>query len=341
VQSNRSSALAIAALGCWAMLGGSGGLLLSVPARGEPAAVISNRPARIGLLLYNSRPQYPSEEHPFFIGLRDIGLVDGRNVTVLVREAEGHVERLPQLGAELVAAKPDIIVTAGPQPIRAMKDATSSIPIVMAIVSDPVTYGFAASLAHPGGNLTGMSMVNTELSSKRLQLLKEATPGISRVAVLTDPTMGPQGLPETESAARALGLELQILTVTAGQINHGFGEAERGRAEALLVMPTPFYNLPEVRSRIGEVAVRYRLPSMCEEISYVRDGCLLSYGPDFAAMWRHSATYVDKILRGGSPGDLPIEQPTRFNLFVNLNTAKALGLRIPQTLLIRVDEVVQ
>ena len=341
MRSNRRSVLAIAALGFWATLGGSAGLLLPNPVRGQPGAAISNRPARIGLLLYNSRQQDPSEEHPFFIGLRDIGLVDGRNVTVLVREAEGHVERLPLLAAELVAAKPDIIVTAGPQPIQAVKDATSSIPVIMAIVSDPVTYGFAASLSHPGGNLTGMSMVNTELSSKRLQLLKEATPGISRVAVLTDPTMGPQGLPETESAARALGLELQILTITASQIDHGFGEAERGRAEALLVMPTPFYNLPEVRSRIGELTLRYRLPSMCEEISYVRDGCLLSYGPDFAEMWRHSATYVDKILRGGSPGDLPIEQPTRFSLFVNLSTAKALGLRIPQTLLTRADEVIE
>ena len=207
MRSNRRSVLAIAALGFWATLGGSAGLLLPNPVWGQPGAVISNRSARIGLLLYNSRPQYTSEEHPFFIGLRDIGLVDGRNVTVLVREAEGHVERLPQLAAELVAAKPDIIVTAGPQPIQAVKDATSSIPIVMAIVSDPVTYGFAASLPHPGGNLTGMSMVNTELSSKRLQLLKEATPGISRVAVLTDPALAVTESAKSPTASKDLRRE--------------------------------------------------------------------------------------------------------------------------------------
>jgi putative tryptophan/tyrosine transport system substrate-binding protein len=315
--------------------------LVSNPVCGQSAAGMRGRQARIGLLLYGSVRQYGSEEHPFFTGLREMGLVEGENVTVLVREAEGHTERLPRLAAELTAAKPDVIVTAGPQPIQAVKDATSSIPIVMAIVSDPVTYGFAASVAHPGRNLTGMSIMNTELSSKRLELLKDAAPGMARVAVFTDPTMGPQGLPETEAAARALGLELQIFAITASQIDNGFAEAERGRVEALLVMPTPFYNLSEVRTRIGELAMRNRLPSMCEEISYVRDGCLLSYGPDFGAMWRHSAAYVDKILKGASPGDLPIEQPTEFNLFVNLKTAKALGLTLPQSILVRTDEVIE
>jgi putative ABC transport system substrate-binding protein len=332
---SRRSGLAFAALGFWA---GFGCFAL---VWGQSAAAPGDRPVRIGLLLYGSLQQYGPEEHPFFTGLRDVGLSPGRNVTIVVREAEGHVEQLRQLAAELIAANPDIIVTAGPQPIQAVKDATSSIPIVMAIVSDPVTYGFAATLAHPGGKLTGMSMVNTELSSKRLELLKEAAPGRSRVAVFTDPTMGPQGLSETEAAAPFLGLKLQIISVTASHIDDGFAETERGRAEALLVMPTPFYNLPEVRSRVGELALRQRLPSMCEEVSYVRAGCLLSYGPDFGQMWRRSAAYVDKILRGASPGDLPIEQPTKFNLFVNLGIAKALGLEIPPSILARADEVIE
>jgi putative ABC transport system substrate-binding protein len=331
--------LAALVLGLLAALGSLG----AGPATEPPASAmpIRERPARIGLLLYGSLKLFSPGMHPFLAGLREVGLIDGKNATLIVREANGHTERLPQLAAELIAARPDIIVTAGPQPIQAVKTATSKIPIVMAIVSDPVTYGFVQSLPHPGGNLIGMSMVNTELSSKRLELLKDAAPGITRVAVFTDPTMGPQGLPETAAAAHALGLELQILTVTAAQIDTGFAEAKRGRAQALLVMPTPFYNLPEVRQRIGKLALQYRLPTMCEEVSYVRDGCLLSYGPDFAAMWRRSAVFVDKILKGTKPADLPVEQPTKFDLFVNAVTAKALGLTIPPLILARADEVIE
>jgi putative tryptophan/tyrosine transport system substrate-binding protein len=308
---------------------------------GSVLAAGPGKPPRIAILLYNSLQQHPGPEHPVLLGLRDVSLVDGTTATILVREADGHPERLPQLAAELVAERPDVIITAGPQPIAAVKNATNSIPIVMAIVSDPVTYGFVDGLAHPGGNLTGLSMVNTELSSKRLELLKEAAPAITRVAVFTDPTMGPQGLTETAGAARLLGLELQVLPLTAGEIERGFVEAQRAQAQALLVMPTPFYNLPDVRRRLGAMAIGHRLPSICEEISYVRDGCLLSYGPDFPAMWRRSAAYVDKILKGAKPADLPVEQPTQFNFFVNLNTAKALGLTIPQSILTRADEVIE
>jgi ABC-type uncharacterized transport system substrate-binding protein len=298
----------------------------------------------IGLLLYGSLSTARNQvegEHPFFVGLREVGLVDGKNAAVIVRKANGHVDRLPPLAAELVAAKPDVIVTAGPQPIQAVKDATKTIPIVMAIVSDPVTYGFVTSLAHPGGNLTGLSMVNTELSSKRVELLKEAAPGITRVAVFTDPTMGSQGLPETKAAAHALGLELQVISIAGAELERGFAAAEQGRAQALLVMPTPFYNLPAVRQRIGQLALQHRLPSMCEEISFVRDGCLLSYGPDFAAMWRRSAVFVDKILKGAKPADLPVEQPTKFDLFINGKTADALGLTIPPMLRTLADEVIE
>ena len=298
-------------------------------------------PARIGILLYGSLQQHPGPEHPVLLGLRDVGLVDGKTATILVREAEGRPERLPQLVAELVAQNPDIIVTAGPQPIAAVKNATATIPIVMAIVSDPVTYGFVDSLAHPGGNLTGLSMVNTELSSKRLELLKEMAPEISRVAVFTDPSMGPQGLPETAAAARLLGLELQVLPLASGEMELGFAQAERGRAQALLIMPTPFYNLPEVRRQLGALAIQHRLPSMCEELAYVHDGCLLSYGPDFAAMWRRSAVYVDKILKGARAAALPVEQPTKFSFFVNLKTAKAIGIDVSAAILVRADEVIE
>jgi putative ABC transport system substrate-binding protein len=244
----------------------------------------------IGVLLYGTK--LPNQEHPLIAGLRDVGLLDGRTASILVREAEGRTERLPQLASELVAAKPDVIVTAGPQPIKAVKDATSTIPIVMAIVSDPMTYGFVQSLPHPGGNLTGLSMV-------------------------------------------------QVLPLTAAEIEQGFAEAKRGQAQALLVMPTPFYNLPEVRQKLGTFAVQYGLPSMCEEISYVRDGSLMSYGPDFSAMWGRSAVYVDKILKGAKPSELPVQQPTKFELFINLKTAKALGLSVPQSLLARADEVIE
>jgi len=316
-------------------------LLLSAAATVPPLAARAEQKAMpvIGVLLYGTK--WSDQEHPLLLGLRELGLIDGKTVTILVREAEGQVDRLPRLAAELVAAKPNIIVTAGPQPIRAVKEVTTTIPIVMAIVSDPVTYGFVASLARPAGNLTGLSMVNTELSSKRIELLREVQPGISRLAVFTDPSMGPQGLDETAVAARALGLDLQFLPLSAAEIDHGFAEAKRGQAQALLVMPTPFYNLPEVRRRLGGLALQHGLPSMCEEISYVRDGCLASYGPDFSSMWRRSAMYVDKILKGANPRDLPVEQPTKFELFVNLKTAKALGISIPQSILIRAAEVIE
>jgi ABC-type uncharacterized transport system substrate-binding protein len=289
----------------------------------------------IGVLLYN-----PGREEALVLGLRDVGLIDSETATLVVRRADGHAERLPRLAAELAAAKPDVLVTAGPQPIAALKAAAPMTPIVMAIEGDPVRDGFVRSVAHPGGNITGLSMLNTELSGKRVELLREIAPSISRVAVFHDPTQ-PQGLPETATAAGALGLDLQVLALTPDKIASGFAEAQRGDAQALLVLPTPFYNLPAVRQQLGTLALRGRLPSMCEEASYVRDGCLVSYGPDFAAMWRRSAVYVRKILDGAKPADLPVEQPTKFELAINLKTAKALGLTVPQLLLAQADEVIE
>ena len=315
--------------------------IVMVNGSGLTAASGREEPPRIAILLYNSLLQQGGPEDPVILGLRDVGLVDGKTATILVREAEGNPDRLSQLAAELVAQKPDVIITAGPQPIAAVKNATTTIPIVMAIVSDPVTYGFVDSLSQPGGNLTGLSIMNTELSSKRLELLKEMAPRIRHVAVFTDPTMGPQGLSETAGAARLLGLELQVLSLNADEIKRGFIEAEQGQADALLVMPTPFYNIPDVRQRLGAQSIEHRWPSICEEISYVLDGCLSSYGPDFPAMWRRSAVFVDKILKGAKPADIPVEQPTQFNFFVNKRTAEAIELPIPQSILVRANEIIE
>lgn len=299
--------------------------------------VRAEQPSRpvVGALLYNA-----GREQALVLGLRDVGLVDGVSAMIVVREAGGKAERLRQLAAELVAAKPGVLVTAGPQPISALKAAAPTIPIVMAIDGDPVKDGFVQSLAHPGGNMTGLSMLNTELSGKRIELLREIAPGISRVAVFSDPTQQ-QGLPETVAAAHALGIELMVQSLTADRIESGFAEAQRNNAQALLVMPTPFYNLPAIRQQLGALALRGRLPSMCEEASYVRDGCLMSYGPDFNAMWRRSAVYVRKILDGANPADLPVEQPTKFELAINLKTAKALGLTVPPLLLAQADEAIE
>jgi putative ABC transport system substrate-binding protein len=319
-------------------------LVLGVPgwnfAWGQAAVPGRDRPARIGILLSNAHIFAPAE-HPVFVGLREVGWLDGQNATLILRDAEGQSGRLPELAADLVAAKPDVIITAGPQAVQAVKNATTTIPVVFAIISDPVTYGVVASLAHPGGNLTGLSMVNTVLSSKRLELLREVAPGIARVAVFTDPTMGPQGLPETRAAAASLGLDLQVLNTTPTELERAFADAQQGRAQALLIMPTPFFNVREIRQQLAERSLRQKLPSMCEEVAYVHDGCLLSYGPDFVEMWRRSAAYVDKILKGAKPADLPIEQPTKYSLFVNLKTANALGLIIPPAILARAEEVIE
>ena len=240
-----------------------------------------DRPARIGVLFYSSRVNGPAE-HPLFVGLREVGLLDGRNATLIIRDAEGQPERLPQLAAELVAAGPDVIITAGPQAVQAAKAATTTIPIVFAIISDPISYGVVASLAHPGGNLTGLSMVNTLLTSKRLELLKETAPWIARVAVFTDPTMGKQGLPETTIAAHALGLDLRIRNTPPTEFDRAFAEALSDDAQALLIMPSPFFNIHELRQHMAEQALRQKLPSMCEEVSYVRAALsVVRRDPDF------------------------------------------------------------
>ena len=277
----------------------------------------------------------------FRVGLRELGYIEGQSIVIESRFADGKQERVQGLVNDLLALAPDVVVAAGPQPLRAFKQATVSVPIVMAIISDPVEEGLVASLAHPGGNLTGLAFQNQELTTKRLELLKEAIPKVSRIAVLWDSTFGvTSGYKQAETAARALQLRLQLLAIRgSADLESAFNSATTGRAEALLVLASPF--LYSNRQTVVESAARRHLPATYEAKTFVEIGGLMSYGPSFPDMYRRAATYVDKILKGAKPADLPVEQPTKFELVINLKTAKALGLTIPQSLLVRADRVIQ
>jgi putative ABC transport system substrate-binding protein len=273
-------------------------------------------------------------------GLRDLGYIEGQNITIEYRLAAGDFSRLPAMAGELVRLPVDIIVIDGGTKVAQIaKDATSTIPIVGPLGPDAVAAGLAASLAHPGGNVTGHSGFGVELSGKRLQLLKEALPAISRVAALRTPT-NPFNNRATEEAARTLGMQLRSIEVaTPDEIPAGFEAAAAGGAEALVVLPGPmFWNQ---RARIVALAAKYRMPAIYPEREYADDGGFLFYGQSMSDVFRRQATYVDKILKGAKPGDLPIERPTRFELVINLKTAKALGLTVPQSLLARADEVIE
>ncbi len=277
----------------------------------------------------------------FRVGLRERGYVEGQNIVIEPRFADGRPERVEGLVRDLLALAPDVVVAAGRQALSAFKRATESVPIVMAIISDPVEEGLVASLAHPGGNLTGLAFQNHDLTTKRLELLKEAVPRVSRVAVLWDSSSGINiGYKEAETAARALQLRLQLLAVRgAVDLEAAFRSATVGRADALLVLASPFLNAN--REAVVEWAVRQRIPATYEARTFVDVGGLMSYGPSFPDMYRRAATYVDKILKGAKPAELPVEQATEFELVVNLKTAKALGLAIPQSILLRADEVIR
>ncbi len=277
----------------------------------------------------------------FRLGLRELGYVEGQSIVIESRFADGKQERLHGLVRELLALAPDVVVAAGPQALRAFKQATVSVPIVMAIIADPVENGLVASLAHPGGNLTGLAFQNDALTTKRLELLKETVPKVSHVAVLWDSTFGViSSYEQAERAARALHLRLQLLTVRGpADLETALNSATTGRAQALLVLASPFLNAN--RRTVVELAARRRFPATYEAKTFVEIGGLMSYGPSFPDMYRRAATYVDKILKGAKPADLPVEQPTKFEFVINLKTAKALGLTIPQSLLLQADEVIQ
>jgi putative tryptophan/tyrosine transport system substrate-binding protein len=295
---------------------------------------------RIGILSPAEQSSAKTFE-AFRKGLRDLGYVDGRNIVIEYRLAAGDYARLGTMAAELVRLPVDIIVTDSQRAAQIARETTRTIPIVMATAGvDPVGAGLAASLAHPGGNATGFSGFGAELSGKRLQLLKEAFPPISRVAVLRQPTSPLVLLQTTEKAARDLGLQLSpIVVVIPGEIPAGFEAAVEASAEALVVLPDAmFWN---ERARIVTLAAKYRIPAIYPEREYVDDGGLLSYGPSVLENFRLAAGYVDKILKGAKPGDLPIQLPTRFELVVNLKTAKALDVTIPPAILNLADEVIE
>ena len=278
----------------------------------------------------------------FLQGLRELGYVDGKTIAIEFRFAEGKPERLPALAAELVRLKVDVIVATAQAATEAVKQATGTIPIVFAVVGDPVAVGLVASLARPGGNITGLASVAPDVVGKQLQLLKEVAPKISQVAILQNPNNPghPVVLRQAEAAARALGMQLHLLQArTPAEIDAAFAAMRSQRVGGVLVGRDAL--VLTQRTQIAALAAKNRLPAIYGFRENAETGGLMAYGANVSAMYRRAATYVDKILKGAKPADLPVEQPTKFELVINLKTAKALGLTIPQSLLQRADEVIQ
>ena len=298
---------------------------------------------RIGYLSPTSPSVSPTRIEAFRQGLRELGYVEGKNIVIEYRYAEGKFDRLAALAAELVRLKVDLIVTTGPTVTRAAKEATTTVPIVMATDTDPVGNGFVASLARPGGNITGLSALAPELSGKQLELLKEILPRLSRVAVFgTSNNPGnAQMLKEVKLAAGAFGVKLQYLEVRGPKdIETAFRAGSKERAEAVLYLVAGLVDAGH-RTEITELALKSRLPAIYQSRRYVEDGGLMSYGVNIADLDRRAATYVDKILKGRTPADLPVEQPTKFELMINLKAAKQIGLTIPPNVLARADKVIK
>ena len=299
---------------------------------------------RIGYLAGGSSETSRYTIEAFRQGLRELGWVEGQNIVIDYRFAEGRFDRLPDLAAELVRLKADIIVAAPSPPAAAAKNATGTIPIVMiGAGADPVGQGLVASLSRPGGNVTGLTYgVGPEIFGKQLALLKETVPKVRRVAVLWNPavpTLGP-AIEEVKAAARSLGVQLQVLEARGpNDFDSAFAAMARERAGALLVITDSMFSTHRIR--LADLAIKSRLPSVFTNRQPVDAGGLMSYGPSFSDLWRRAAGYVDKILKGAKPADLPVEQPTKFEFVINLKTAKALGLTIPPSLLGRADEVIQ
>jgi putative ABC transport system substrate-binding protein len=298
---------------------------------------------RIGFLTGPSLSGQWARADAFRQGLRDLGYVEGKNIVIEWRSAEGNLDRMPTLAAELAQLKVDVIVTAGSRATRSAKAVTGTIPIVMEQVGDPVANRFVASLARPGGNITGLSTLAPELSGKRLELLKEIIPKLSRVAIVgtsTSPSNA-QVFKEIEIAAGAFGVTLQYLDVlTAKDIESAFRAASNGRADAVLEMVSGFIRDGQ-RKKIAALAIKSRLPVMHETREHVEAGGLMSYGVSLPDLARRAAAYVDKILKGAKPADLPIEQPTKFEFIINLKAAKQIGLTIPPNVLARADRVIR
>jgi putative tryptophan/tyrosine transport system substrate-binding protein len=313
-------------------------LTLSLPAQAQQP---KNVP-RIGVLVGGSASSDSARIDALRQGLHELGYVEGKNIVIEYRYAEAKVDRLSGFAAELVRTKVDLIVTAGPAATGAAKEATNTIPVVMAQVNDPIGAGFVANLARPGGNITGLSVMAPELSGKQLEILKEIVPRLSRVAVLGTSTQpgNTQTLKGTEIAARALGVQLQYQEIGgAKDIETAFRDARKGHVDGLLLLSSPVLFIH--RAKIVELATKSRLPAIYYQIEYVEDGGLMTYSANVVDLWRRTAAYVDKILKGAKPADLPVEQPKKFEFVVNLKAAKQIGLTIPPNVLARADKVIK
>jgi putative ABC transport system substrate-binding protein len=298
--------------------------------------------SRIGFLATVSPATISDRVDAFRQGLRELGYVEGKNIMIEWRYAEGKADQLPGLATELVRLTVDLIVSAAPIPTRSAKQATSTIPIVMAFDDDPVGSGFVASLARPGGNITGLSTLSPEISGKQLELLKEIAPKLSRVGVLGDVTRPgvPQALREINLAAGTFGMRVQYLDVpTSNDIETVFRAASRERAEAVLVLVGPV--LMSHRTQVTDLAAKNRIPAIYERAEFTDAGGLMFYGASISDMFHRAATYVDKILKGTTPAELPVEQPKKFELIINLKAAKQIGLIIPPNVLARADRVIR
>jgi putative ABC transport system substrate-binding protein len=291
---------------------------------------------RVGILSQSNRTIFD----PFLRGMRELGYVEGKNLAIDWRYAENKLERIPAMAVELVALKPDAIVSAANDGPMALQRATNTIPIIMTSPSDPVASGLVKSLARPGGNITGNSGI--DLSAKRLQLLLELVPNASPVGFFlrSGNPVNRAYIDGLNAAAKAAGISILPLEMrNLQEIENAFAAMVRQKARAMIVSPDPLFSSNNIK--LAEFAVKYRLPYMAAERQYVEAGAMISYGANYAAMFHHAASYVDKIFRGAKPADLPVEQPTKFEMSINLKTAKALGLKVPQSLLARADEVIQ
>jgi putative ABC transport system substrate-binding protein len=321
------------------------GIFLFLSGLFYPVKAQTQQPPKVARIGWLGDSAGTAPHQAFLRGLHELGYVEGRNIVIEYRYAEGRLERLPALAAELVALKVDVIVGSGVSAALAAKQATATLPIVFPVAGDPVTDGLVASLAYPGGNATGLSAVGPDLAGKSLELLKQAVPALSRVAVLWQPGFLGERMEralrkETEAAGRALGVRVQFVEARRpADLDGAFSQMNRERPGALTVWGGSVF-LAE-RKRLVGLAAKTRLPALYVWREFVDAGGLISYGPDLADLYRRAATYVDKILKGTRPGDLPVEQPTKFELVINLKAATALGLTIPPSMLARADEVVE
>jgi len=297
---------------------------------------------RLGFLSGGTLSGLKTTIEPFRQGLRDLGYIEGKNLTIEYRAAEGKFERMPEIIAELIGLGVNVIVTSGMPAVIAAKKATSTIPIVTANADNLVEAGVVTSLAHPGGNVTGLTRVDADFSAKRLELLKESFLRLSRVAVLSYGTMGgdQEELHEIQSAGRKLAIEIQPFpTPDPGQFLAAFDEMKKKRSDAVIFLASSYTQV--YREQLIELAMKNRIPSMCSNSTWVDSGCVLAYGPKLSEMYRRATTYIDKILKGTKPADLPVERPTQFELVINLKTARQIGLTIPPNVLARADRVIK